>query len=962
MPSPYVWRVGYSGSGQFIRRKTLVQQLRPPLARPLPVNGSEAAHRPVRLLKLSSPGWIRRIVLQVLSLALLFSGTRRDLRFSTEEFAEFSVQKQTPIESLIMAHLPGNAAQHAAIILLSYMQAPAVGLYYLGATAFAMCVLQKPKPISLKHRRIGIALVLVILLGYIAEVLFYFSQSLADLHYTAPQHAAIRCLGSILVWLPLSSALASGKTLIWHPYFGTFIIQFVFETVLCVLSGFSLSPSDRFSDVALGITSARVFASLLLIVDAFLIAVLRKDEKGTDEENQSLLGAGATNGTIDVNNVGYGATDPINIGDEGDEDDESGQDKEIQNLQAKRLEEHGGWLPYLKSFMIFLPYLWPKDDWRVMFALFLRLIHLIQGRALNLLEPRQLGIITNKITQGTRQMPWLDIGLWTLYRWLNGYSGFGVIDSFAETYISNSSFERITVLAYKHLMNLSMDFHTAKDSGEVLKAVEQASSLNSLIELVLFEVCPILIDLAIAMYYVTHLFDAYMAFLILFMGLGYIWLGFYFTSWSQARRRVYVEKQRAENITVNETVHNWQTVAYFNRSSYETERYRENIRSTIMAHYSYYFRSLGGHAAQDLLMTLGFTACCIFAFSQIIYGGKPVGNLITFIMYWSTMMSPLYMMSYSYRHISSSLVDAERLLQLLNTKPSVADHENAQDLVVKAGKVEFKNVDFAYDERKQIIRDVNFEAEGGQTIAFVGETGGGKSTILKLLFRFYDVKNGSVLIDGQDVRSITISSLRDALGLVPQDPALFNQSIKANVRYARLDATDKEVEDACRAAAIHDDIMSFPDKYNSKVGERGVRLSGGQLQRIAIARVLLKNPKIVMLDEATSAIDSAIEAQIQDAFKKLSKGRTTFVIAHRLSTIVDADCILVVDKGKIIERGTHAKLIGLGGKYWELWSKQTAGNTSSEGSKDTSKAASVNEDEAVTSGRNDGKNEVKRRK
>lgn len=860
----------------------------------------------------------------------------------------------------------------SAMVFMDYIQAPCVSLYWLAATGFGMCVLQKSKPVSSKRRRLTLALTVALVAGYAAEVLYYFSRSMADLQYTAPQHAAIRCLGSILVWIPLGSSIITNDTFIWHPYFGAFALQFVFETVICLLRGFSLPLDDRYSNIPLSITAARAFASFLLLIDSFLILVSKKGEKGKDEE-QPLLGAQANgaataNGSATANGTaGYGSIEQTPTdGSETDDETPTAQDKEIKEQQAKRLEEQGGWFGYLKSFMIFLPYLWPKDDWRIMLALFLRLIHLVQGRALNLLEPRQLGIITDKITQGAHEMPWKDIGLWTLYRWVNSYSGLGIIDNFAETYIGNQAFERITILAYKHLMSLSMDFHTSKDSGEVLKAVEQASSLNSLIELVLFEVFPILVDLVVAMWYVTHLFDAYMAFLVLFMGLAYIWLGLYFTTWSQARRRVYVEKQRTENTTVNETVHNWQTVAYFNRAPYETERYRENIRNTIMAHYAYYFRSVGGHAAQDLLMTFGFTACCIFAIHQIIYGGKPVGNLIVFIMYWSTMMSPLYMMSYSYRHISSSLIDAERLLQLLNTKPSVSDPPHAPDLVVKAGKVEFKNVSFAYDARKQIIKNVDFAVEGGKTIAFVGETGGGKSTMLKLLFRFYDVSTGEVLIDGQDLRSVTLSSIRESIGLVPQDPALFNQTIRQNVRYAKLDASDAEIEDACRAAAIHDDIVSFPDGYASKVGERGVRLSGGQLQRIAIARVLLKNPKIVMLDEATSAIDSAIEAQIQEAFRKLSKGRTTFVIAHRLSTIVDADCILVVEKGEIIERGTHAELIMRGGKYWELWSKQTAGNASAGGSaKDEvliDVTGEVEGDGAKASGRSEGEGVVEKRR
>jgi ABC-type transport system involved in Fe-S cluster assembly fused permease/ATPase subunit len=385
--------------------------------------------------------------------------------------------------------------------------------------------------------------------------------------------------------------------------------------------------------------------------------------------------------------------------------------------------------------------------------------------------------------------------------------------------------------------------------------------------------------------------------------------------------------------TLYESISNWQTVAYFNRTPYERDRYGKAIQTTIDAQMSWIFRSFAGHGVQSLIMKLGFAGATILAISQISSGQKPVGNLITLIMYWGTMTYPLSTMADSYRQISSTLIDAERLLQLLKTTPTVTDSQIPADLAVKSCKVEFKDVSFSYDERKDVLKNINFVAEPGQTVAFVGETGGGKSTMLKLLFRFYDVTKGSVTIDGQDLRSVTISSLREALGAVPQDPSLFNQTILENVRYARLDATDEEIHEVCKAAAVHDKIMSFPDQYKSKVGERGVKLSGGELQRISIARVLLKNPKIVMLDEATSAVDSSTEALIQDAFRLLSAGRTTFVIAHRLSTIIEADLILVVDHGEIIERGTHAELVQQGGKYLELWTKQTVVKSSGSESK-----------------------------
>lgn len=818
----------------------------------------------------------------------------------------------------------------------------------------------------------------IILLAYITEVLYYFSRSIAEADYEAPEPSAIRCLGSILVWSPLTYMIWSSKSLRWHPYFGAFVLQFAIETTTCLMSAFSVPVEERSQNVPLVIDCIRAAASLFLMLDGFVILITKHvaQEASTDEERQSLLGKqnGTANGTATANGTPDYGSIPQTTSTDDEEAEPADRDKDIKEQQAKRLEEEGGWYGYLKAFAVFLPHLFPRDDWKVMGCLVLRLLHMMQERVLNLLTPRQLGIITNKLQEQNGVMPWKDIGLWVLFTYISSYAGLGIIDGLANLVISNSAYRRITLLAYKHVLGLSMDFHTSKDSGEVLKAVEQASSLNTLIEMVLFDVCPILLDLVVAMYYVTHLFDAYMAFIILFMGAAYVCIGWYFTTLSQPKRRDYVEKQRTESSTVNETVHNWQTVAYFNRLAFEHNRYASNIMSTIMAQYSYYFRSMGGHAAQDLLTTFGFAGCCIFGMTQIVTGRKPVGNLVTLIMYWHTMTSPLYVLSYSYRHITSSLIDAERLLQLLNTKPSVSDQEGAKDIVVHTGEVEFKDVDFHYDERKPIIKSVNLKAEGGQTIAFVGETGGGKSTMLKLLFRFYDVTGGSIMIDGQDLRSVTQSSLRDALGLVPQDPVLFNQSIRQNIRYAKLEATDAEIEDACRAAAIHDDIVGFPDGYNSKVGERGVRLSGGQLQRIAIARVLLKNPKIVMLDEATSAIDSAIEAQIQEAFRKLSQGRTTFVIAHRLSTIVEADQILVVEKGQIIERGTHQELLEiLGGKYCELWTKQTAGHVSTANSKAPSKAPSTKgeepappliditpaeEDSATATGRSDGSSDA----
>ncbi|KAI1005636.1 Heavy metal tolerance protein [Podosphaera aphanis] len=270
----------------------------------------------------------------------------------------------------------------------------------------------------------------------------------------------------------------------------------------------------------------------------------------------------------------------------------------------------------------------------------------------------------------------------------------------------------------------------------------------------------------------------------------------------------------------------------------------------------------------------------------------------------------------------NGLMDAERLLELFNLKPTISDLPGAKPLKSGDGLVRFDHVSFAYDSRKPTLKDVSFTVPPGKTIALVGETGGGKSTVLKLIDRFYDINSGSISIDGQDIRHVTISSIRERIGVVPQDPVLFNDTIMNNIRYAKLYAADEEVYEACKAASVHDKIMKFPDGYNSKVGDCGVKLSGGEKQRIAIARVILKQPQIILLDEATSAVDTETEELIQKGLQSLCQGRTTFVVAHRLSTIINADHILVVMNGEVIEEGTHEELIRNNGKYKDLWSKQ----------------------------------------
>lgn len=588
------------------------------------------------------------------------------------------------------------------------------------------------------------------------------------------------------------------------------------------------------------------------------------------------------------------------------------------------MEEEGGMWNYLKSFLIFLPYIWPSNDRWMQLWLLAMLFSIAIERVLTLLIPRQLGIITDALVNGAGKgyFPWRELLVWGCLHFINISVGVELLKSMANTRINAYTHKQLASAAFNHVMSLSMDYHTSKSSGELLKAIEQGTEVGSLLETIVFGAGPMLIDLVIAATYLSSVFDGYMALIIITTSLTYIYFAVRGNKFAGNQKREYNEASRKENDVLYDAVSNWQTTAYNNRRMFEQERYLKALERNTSAEIAFWDISCYIDTSQSFVMALGLLSACFLAAYRISQGTAPVGQFVMLLTYWNLIEGPLSHLAWTYRHTASVLISAERLLQLLQTKPTVSDRADAKPLRVSEGRVDFTDVSFAYDPRKPALRDINLTALPGQTVALVGQTGSGKSTTLKLLFRFYDVTGGSITIDGQDVRAVTLDSLREAFGVVPQDPSLFNRSIMENLKYARLSASDADVYAACRAAAIHDKIVSFPDGYASKVGERGVRLSGGELQRIAIARVFLKDPRIVLLDEATSAVDSSTEAQIQGAFARLSAGRTTFVIAHRLSTVVNADLIVVVENGEVVEKGSHAELLKRKGKYAQLWSKQ----------------------------------------
>jgi ATP-binding cassette subfamily B protein len=481
----------------------------------------------------------------------------------------------------------------------------------------------------------------------------------------------------------------------------------------------------------------------------------------------------------------------------------------------------------------------------------------------------------------------------------------------------------VMLSVFRHLHSLSLRFHLNRRTGGVTRDVERGgSAISELLDWTLYTIVPTLIEVVLVTAVLVFLYDVYFAVITLVVLVAYIAWTVAVTEWRTRFYRASVEADTRASASAVDSLLNYETVKYFNNEAHEAERYDQSLRRMEEANVKSYKTLAVLNVGQSAIIAVGVTALMWKAAHGVVSGKLSVGDLVLVNAYLLQMAMPLNYLGMMYREVKQALTNIERLWGLLEEQQEVRDRDDAAPLLTRRPRLAFENVRFSYDSRREILHGLDFEVPPGHTVAVVGHSGSGKSTLARLLYRFYDVDSGHIRIDGKDLREFTQDSVRGAIGIVPQDTVLFNDSIRYNIRYGRPSASDAEVEEAAKAAHIHRFIESLPDGYDSEVGERGLKLSGGEKQRVAIARALLKNPAILIFDEATSALDSASEKAIQAELDRIAVGRTTLVIAHRLSTVMDADQILVMDAGCIIERGTHAELIARDGHYAAMWRLQ----------------------------------------
>ena len=500
---------------------------------------------------------------------------------------------------------------------------------------------------------------------------------------------------------------------------------------------------------------------------------------------------------------------------------------------------------------------------------------------------------------------------------------FGEIRDAIFAKVTQRAIRRVAIRVFGHLHALSLRFHLERQTGGVSRDIERGSrGISFLLNFMLFNILPTLLEIGLVAIILLSNYDIWFSIIIFSTLVAYIALTLVVTERRMIFRRTMNDMDSKANTRAIDSLLNYETVKYFGNESWEAERYDEHLKKWETAAVRNQTSLAALNAGQSGIIAIGVTLLMLLASDGVVKGTMSLGDLVLVNAFMLQLYMPLHFLGFVYREIKHSLADMEKMFALLTEREEIKDKSDALDLVQGDASVRFENVNFSYESNRQILFDMSFDIPAGHNIAVVGHSGSGKSTISRLLFRFYEVTSGRILVNDQDISNITQKSLRATVGIVPQDTVLFNESIYYNIAYGRPKASCEEVFQAAKSAHIHDFIESLPEKYKTTVGERGLKLSGGEKQRVAIARAILKGPKILIFDEATSALDSRSEKAIQGELKRIAANRTTLTIAHRLSTISDADQILVMDKGRIIERGSHQELLAARGFYFHMWELQ----------------------------------------
>jgi ATP-binding cassette subfamily B protein len=574
-----------------------------------------------------------------------------------------------------------------------------------------------------------------------------------------------------------------------------------------------------------------------------------------------------------------------------------------------------------------LPYLWPKGEAELKTRVVLASASLVVAKIANVYVPIIFKHMVDQLgTPGA--LVALPLGLLAAYGLARVMAqAFAELRDGIFAKVAQRAIRSLALKTFRHLHALSLSFHLERQTGGLNRAIERgAKGIEFLLSFLLFNVIPTLVEIALVAVILWTLYDwRFAAITVVTIGF-YIAYTLWVTEWRIKLRRTMNESDQSANTKAVDSLLNFETVKYFNNEEHEARRYDEALKvyetAAVRSRVSLAALNIG----QVVIIAIGSTLIMGMAAAGVVYGENgrhlTVGDVVLVNAYLLQLYMPLNFLGTVYREIRQSLIDMEAMFSLLAIGAAIKDAPDAKPLAIPAGEVRFEDVAFGYDPRRPILKGISFTVGAGQTMAIVGPSGAGKSTISRLLFRFYDVNAGRILIDGQDIRGVTQASLRAAIGIVPQDTVLFNDTVEYNVGYGRPGATRPEIENAAHLAHIHDFVAALPDGYQTKVGERGLKLSGGEKQRVAIARTILKSPPILLFDEATSALDSRTEREIQANLMEISRRRTTLIIAHRLSTVIHADEIIVLEDGRIAERGRHEELLEMNGRYAAMWRRQ----------------------------------------